>query len=138
MAARKAWAEYSRAYRQRLEKHGINESNYRTASRTKARGHEFTPERPSQIIGKDRISPSHVEYANNYNRLERAAMRKKSRMFGSTLKWNKQRADDNIRRNPQTKKAPTIAQLRRFLDMDMDEFIDIDWSDDDWAFLFYH
>jgi len=79
-----------------------------------------------------------VEYANNRGRLENAAMRKKDRMFGSTLKWNQQRAARNLQRNPNTKKPPTLAQLQAFLDMDMDELVDIDWSDDDWAFLFYH
>jgi hypothetical protein len=44
---RKAWAERSPAQRARLERHGINESNYRTASADQmrtARGHKNTPE----------------------------------------------------------------------------------------------
>lgn len=138
MAARKSWAEYSRAYRQRLEKHGINESNYRTASKAKARGHEHTPERPSQVYGKKRINPRYVEYANRHVGMVRQVIRKKDRLFGSTLKWNVQRANRNVHENPATHTPPTIAEMRAFLDMSPQDIIDIDWANDDWAFLFYH
>src|ERR1019366_1986274 len=41
---RKAWNERSPAQRARLERHGINESNYRNADMRNARGHSHTPE----------------------------------------------------------------------------------------------
>lgn len=138
MAARKSWAEYSRAYRQRLERHGINESNYRTANRRKARGHEHTPERPSEVYGKDRLPPRLVDYANRHRYLMRQVVRRKDELFGSTLKWNVQRATRNVGENPVTHKPVPVAMMERFLTMSEDDIVDIDWANDDWAFLFYH
>jgi len=138
MAARKSWEQYSHAYRQRLQRHGINESNYRTASRTRARGHEFTPERPSQVYNRDRIRPEYVDYANEHRRLARQVILKKDRLWGSTLKWNVQRAERNVHENPAKHIPPTMAEMKRFLAMSSQDVIDIDWANDDWAFLFYH
>lgn len=149
MAARKSWAEYSRAYRQRLERHGINESNYRTAPKAKARGHLNTPERPSQVYDKQRIPPRYVEYANKHHNLVRRVIRHKERMFGTVHKFspkgsilNAQTAlevnPNRVRDAPTDRSAPTIAEMEAFLAMSVTDITSIDWFADEWTFLFYH
>jgi len=142
--ARKTWREYSPAYRARLSRHGINESNYRDASRQAARGHAKTPERPS-------LARKHPERFPEYVRkhepkppqggptlsLAEQVIRRKEQLFGDYIKFNRTRSARVVRQNPVTHAPPDAKKMRRFLQMQADQ-LKVNWRNDEWAFLFYH
>jgi hypothetical protein len=140
MAARKTWDQYSEAYRKRLERNGITRDNYQSASKAKARGHEHTPERPSQTFAKDpsKVPARYRAYAQRQQSLTQRVAAHKRRLFRTSLKYNPARSNRNVRLNPATKRPPSRQAMEHFLTLGPDDVLNIDWSDDENAYLFYH
>lgn len=143
---RKTWGEYSPRYRRDLERHGLTEKNYRDntpevkAMRTAARRHTKTPERPERAA-RDRGKYS--EYLQKREAEIRNVIERKARLFGTdsnfkTVKYRPRSSERNAMHNPKTDARPNRAYMRRFLRMTVDQILAIDWSDDEWGFLFYH
>lgn len=143
---RKSWGEYSPRYRRDLERHGITEKNYRSPEvaelRKAARRHTKTPERPERAL---RNPGKYPEYLKKLDDLTAQIRAHKHRLFDGRInprtklaQYDKRRSDNNARINPVTKSPPNRAYVKRFLAMTEADIIDIDWSDDDWGFLFYH
>ena len=134
----------SPAYRRRLEnyarKHGVSVSEARTA----ARGHARTPERPERVIGREHVPPKYQDWLNRWKNDVDAVNAKKRRVFplpGSKKRLSQKRSDRNTETNgaiPGASGRPNRARMRQFLNMNDAEIADIDWSDTDWGFLFYH
>lgn len=134
--ARKSWSQLSPNVRKRYQSHGIGPREHaRGVSLTAARGHAKTPERPERAA---RNPSKYPDYIANRSRLAAQVFAKKQRLFGDSHKWNASRARAAIGRNPATKRAPSIAHMNMFLAMNESDILDIDWQDDDWAFIFYH
>lgn len=139
MAARKAWRELSAAYRKRLERKGVTAKNYNTpkgaALRQAARGHGKTPEHPERA----RKQPAkYREYISRRTDDLRQVIARKERLFGDRIKYRQRGNENSVSKNPQTSEPPRLDYMRRFLRMTSDEVDLIDWSDDEWGFLFYH
>jgi hypothetical protein len=135
----KAWADLKPDYRKRLESKGITEANRFTpqakATRQAARGHGKTPEHPDRAAKQPE---KFTEYINRKASLHEAFKAKKIAMFGDQIKYKPSRSEKNANINPRTKKPPNPVYMRRFLAMTLDDVLLIDWSDDEWAILFYH
>lgn len=114
--ARKGWASLSPAYRTRLEKAGLSQSDYESgASISKARGHEKTPERPHSFD-----AARFPEYSSERDRLIQDLEAKKERMFGDRPRWSAKRSARYIREKP-----PSMRQLRWAVDeAEESDFID--------------
>jgi len=128
--ARKGWDSLSPGYRQRLEKSGIGKAGYdRGESLQKARGHAQTPERP-----KASNAQQFPRYHNERQKLVNAVNRKKQDFFGTSPKWNPQRAKANMSKHP-----PSLAKLRWALDASYEDWLDaIRESPEEYAWLGYH
>ena len=133
--ARKPWDQLTPTYRRRLERGGITRQNYETADRKAARGHATTPEHPRDA---ERHPGQYRDYITSRTSDERQVIARKERIWGTSPRFDPGRSAQMVRRNPRTKSVPSLALMRRFLRMSDDEVSEIDWSDDDWAFLFYH
>lgn len=129
--ARKGWDSLSPGYRQRLEKGGISKTAYnRGESLQKARGHAQTPERPSQPKQREKFPQYHSER----QRLVNAVNRKKQDFFGTSPKWNPEKAKANM-----SKYAPPLALLRWAMDADYEEWLNaIREEPERYAWLGYH
>jgi hypothetical protein len=131
--ARKLWSELSDSYRTRLAKAGVtrNEHDNPNFSLAKARGHSKTPEHPDQ-----KYQPRFKDYFKDRQQLETRVISKKRRLFGKSGKWKGSRSAKYVREGKDGKK-PSAKLMKRFLspDFDLDE---VDWTDDRWAFLYYH
>ena len=129
--ARKGWDSLSDGYRARLQKGGISRSAYeRGESLAKARGHERTPERPSQPKLKER----YPNYFNERQKLINDVVAKKQEYFGTSPKWNPKKARANLSKYP-----PPMALLRWALDATYEEWIDAIHNDpEQYAWLGYH
>lgn len=142
--ARKTWAEYSPAYRARLTRHGITEANYRDVPRTKARGHQRTPERPAQARKHPEKYPEYVQkrrppQGGPIETLADRVIRRKEQLFGDFVKFNRKRSARAVHRNPATQQPPSQKRMQKFLAMnEADVMRNINWKKDEWAFLFYH
>lgn len=143
-APRKAWGQLSQAYRNRLTRAGITEHNYGTpegaALRQRARGHGHTPEHPDRAAKNPSRYPDYVRQASDDHR---QVIARKEALWGDLHSWRPRNAERNVligwkaRSNGRLMKAKT-SYMRRFLRMTADEVLSIDWSDDEWGFLFYH
>ncbi len=137
----KAWGTLSPSYKKRLERHGITARNYNTPKgaeiRAKARGHGKTPERPERAAKNPDKYP---EYLESRKTLLQHVSERKRRLFSTTVKYRERASDRNVLRNPNPSTGGRInlAYVRRFLRMTESEIDDIDWSDDEWGFLYYH
>lgn len=143
--ARKTWSDYSPAYRARLTRHGITEANYRDVSRTKARGHGRTPERPAQARKHPEKYPEYVQKRRRPPQggpaltLAERVIRRKEELFGDFVKFNQKRSARAVHRNPTTHQPPSQKRMQKFLAMNASEVMrNVNWRNDDWAFLFYH
>lgn len=113
---RKGWDELSANYRKRLERGGITKTQYASgASLKKARGHEKTPEHPTE---KD-IVRKYPEYAQKRGTLLNRFRQRKRDLWGSAMRWSDEGSDANIR-----ERKPTMDDLRKALAMTDKEFID--------------
>ena len=137
--AQKAWKDLSPEYKARLKRHGITARNRNTkASKAKIsaiRGHAATPERPERAVKNPQ---RYSTYLQNVTSIQNQVIAKKNAIWGSTFKYRNKRADRNVHTNPRTNRPPELALMKKFLALNMDDIADIDWRDDDWAFLFYH
>jgi hypothetical protein len=126
--ARKGWTALSPGYRARLEKNGISKTAYEAGESIKeARGHKATPERPAQ--GKQ-----FPQYQQERDRLVRTITAKKQHWFGTSPKWNPDRANAKFRKDP-----PPMIRLRQWAKMTQEEWLDAIRSDDTAAaYLGYH
>lgn len=143
MSVRKGWGQLSDAYRKRLERGGITRSAYeRGESIKKARGHESTPERPSDaytIRGRERFK----NYLQRVSTLRRKVIDRKVRLFQQRFKWNDERARQFVMEGGAEVPRPGRQALQTVLDMDDEEFErfiprydDVDRKE--WRFLWYH
>lgn len=139
MAARKPWRELSPAYRRRMEKAGLNARNWGTKRgdtlRQAARGHGKTPEHPARAK-KD--PERYREYMQAKQDFMRQVIARKERVFGDRIKYSPRRSVENVNRNPRTERPPRRDYMKRFLAMRERDLDEIDWSDTEWSFLFYH
>jgi len=139
MPARKKWSELSPGYKKRMQAKGLNGRNWNSkkadAIRREARGHAKTPERPEQSM---RHPGKYPEYEKNQQNLTRQLITHKARLFGGRIKYRPRGSAANARQNPQTGRRPNPAFIRRFLKMTEADVIHVDWSNDEWGFLFYH
>lgn len=134
--ARKGWGSLTPNYRQRLEKAGINQSDYEQGvSLEKARGHERTPEHPlTPGISSKADRTKYPQYFREHSKLIRQLQDKKEEFFGSTPRWDERRSDSNIRRKPLGNSL-----LRKVLNMTAEEMIDALREDPEtFYFLGYH
>ena len=102
------------------------------ASHNEARGHKATPEHPEEAR-----PDKHQSYYQRRKALVNRANAKKEELFGPSDGWRKDRSDKNTAKNPITGHGPSLKMLEQFLSDDFD-IAEIDWTDDDWAFLYYH
>lgn len=113
--ARKGWQSLSDAYRKRLQKAGISESDYAGGASIKsARGHAATPERPIGYNAK-----AFPQYSQRRGSLEQQVQQRKEELFGDRPRWNSTKSLMHIRTKP-----PTFAQMRWFLAAEPDEVWD--------------
>lgn len=128
--ARKGWDQLKADYRNRLERNGVTRADYERGASLKAgRGHERTPERPS--LSNPQKFP---EYHRERQRLVNAVNHKKQQIFGSSPKWNPNKAKANI-----IKYSPSMALLRWAENASEDEWLDaIRESSEVYSFLGYH
>lgn len=142
--ARKAWGQLTPAYRARMARHGATGSNWATFDRKKARGHLRTPERPAQARKNPAKFPEYVAKRSpkppqggpSGPSLADQVIARKEKLFGDYIKFNGTRSARAVRRNPVTKQPPDIDKMRKFLAMKSIQ--NINWRNDEWAFLFYH
>lgn len=131
MAQRKPWNQLSPTYRARLEKAGITAEQFAAGASIKAaRGHEKTPERPTQY------NPQQFPtYAAKRQRLTAQLEQKKERVFGGSPRWNGERSHKWIRERP-----PSIAHLRWAVNEATDEdfYNAIREGPEAFTFLGYH
>jgi hypothetical protein len=135
MMARKGWSDLSDSYRGRLERGGIDRESYNAgASLAGARGHGATPERPERA---ERDQERYQDYLQRREALEREVRAQKTRDFGSSDKWRADRSKRNVQNMP-----GSMRNMQRYLDAGGIEglmsYDDFDWSDREWAFLYYH
>lgn len=133
--ARKGWNDLSDSYRQRLEKGGVDQHNYNAgASLAGARGHGSTPERPERA---EREQDKYGDYLQRREALEREVRAQKTRDFGSSDKWRADRSKRNVANKP-----GSMLNMQRYINAGGIEGLqseyDFDWSDREWAFLYYH
>lgn len=128
---RRGWDTLSAAYRGRLERAGITQSDYeRGESIRGARGHAQTPERPTQRITREQFP----QYFNNRVRMTRELEAKKERIFGDSVRWTATKSSRAIREHP-----PSIAELKWALAASDEEIYDaISDNHEQYKFLAYH
>ena len=127
-----------------MSRHGATQSNWQTFNRTTARGHAKTPERPSDVF-------KHPEKYQTYIKKHRKptggppvrsqaqqVIAKKERLFSDRIKYNDRNSAKAVFRNPVTKRPPDPERLAEFLRMKAAEIENLDWSKNEWAFLYYH
>lgn len=139
MAARKAWRALKPDYRKRMQSHGLTARNWNTKKgdelRKAARGHAKTPERPTQAAKH----PAQFKEYNQRRANEMQALQaRKKALFGNRIKYRQRASDNNAIKNPSTGGAVNREYVRRFLRMTPDQVDLIDWTNDEWGFLFYH
>lgn len=136
---RKAWSELSPSYQSRMKKHGLNGRNWSSKKgaelRKAARGHARTPERPTQA---ERNPAKYPEYVSRRGDEQRQLEARKQVLFGDRIKYRRGRSISAATINPRTKIRPRTDYVRRFLRMSSADVENVDWSDDEWGFLFYH
>lgn len=105
--------------------------------RKAARGHAKTPEHPGQAAKAPSRFP---EYNQRRAQENQTLLLRKRALFGDRIKYRERSSDRNALSNPQESTGGKVnrAYVRRFLKMTPDEIALIDWSDDEWGFLFYH
>jgi hypothetical protein len=137
MATRKPWASLSEGYRERLARKGITEASHSSgASLKKARGHENTPEHPSEAITKPREYP---DYMRERSRLMSQVRARKYRLWGESHKFNDRRANRVINGGFDGKHSPSNAMLKWAIAATEDELLEAMTSgDEDYSFLWYH
>jgi hypothetical protein len=136
--ARRGWDSLSDSYRSRLQKGGVSKSDYESgADITSGRGHKFTPEHPERA---EKHKDKYKDYLER-KQLRQDVARKAERMFGDTLKWDRQRFTRNLNR------SKNYENMRKFLDYTPYQVDVIKWgttrhgawfSDREWSFLWYH
>jgi hypothetical protein len=118
---------------------GITEAMWDTPEadriRKGARGHATTPERPSQASKRPDKYPEYVQRRSDEMRQLQA---RKQRLFGDRIKYNNGRSYKATLTNPRTQEPPKTSYVRKFLRMTETQIEQINWSDDEWGFLFYH
>jgi len=126
--ARKGWDSLSPGYRARLERNGISKTAYAGgASIQAARGHQATPERPTQ-------AKAFPQYQNERNKLVRSLVNRKQNFFGTSPKWNPLRSREKFKKDP-----PSMTKLRQWVRMTREEWIDAIREDPTAAaYLGYH
>lgn len=145
--ARKAWQELKPAYRARMARHGATESNWQTFDRTVARGHGATPEKPKyaaknpQKYSKyiEKRAPKESEPVETRFSLAQQVIARKQKLFGEYIKFNAKHSKAYVYKPPTPGNVPpTEERMRRFLRMKDEELAEIEWSENEWAFLYYH
>lgn len=100
--ARKGWTALKQDYRERLERNGIDRAAYeRGESLAKGRGHEKTPERPTQ----KNISRDYPQYYRERHHLIQSAAQQRYMAWGDRPKFNRNNAAKGLEKL-------TINQLR--------------------------
>lgn len=135
---RKAWQALSDTYRRRLTNAGITPKQYSEGkSLSAARGHAKTPEHPERATRNPAKFP---EYLSKRSDEMRQLIARKERVFGDRIKYRARSSERHARTNPQPSTGGKVNQsyVRRFLRMTEDQILLIDWSNDEWGFLFYH
>lgn len=132
------WRGLSPEYRNRLIRGGINEKRYVAGENLNAvRGHANTPEHPSDIT-KAKNRERYKDYVNRRNGLIRKVIEKKEAEYGNRHKFRPDASQRAVRINPATGKMPKMAYMQRYLADDFDFDNEVDFGDDEWAFIFYH
>ena len=125
----RVWGNLSDSYRSRLERGGITREAYESgASLSAARGHANTPERPSDIVGRE---SRYTSYVGARASLVRELQNWKVNQFSgsgafnakSSLKAVEKHADGRVRSNSEIRQV--IAAIARLEDPDDD----YDWED---------
>jgi hypothetical protein len=136
--SRRDWSQLSPAYRSRLTRGGITQSEYESgANLSKARGHEKTPEHPKDAV-KDKVR--YREYLKSTKRLAREVIKRKERLFGGRFKWHQGRAAEYVMSGGIGVPVPGRTQLMKAVglsDQEFEEYCAMQ-TDDDWRFLWYH
>jgi hypothetical protein len=103
VAKRKPWAQLSPTYKARLEKAGISKTDFEAGASIKAaRGHAYTPERPTQYD-----PTKFVSYNLKRQSLITQLENRKQQVFGNSMRWSAERSQKWIREKP-----PSIAQIK--------------------------
>jgi hypothetical protein len=128
--ARKGWTQLTPAYRQRLEKAGITQSEYESgASIRAARGHQHTPERPT--AGTPQTFP---KYFQERQRLYLNLERRKLEVFGQSDRWDDSKSKMIIR-----KYHPSFRLMKWALTATDEEIYDaLREQSEDFVWLGYH
>lgn len=136
--AGKAWGDLSPDYRRRLQRAGVKPGE----SRQVARGHGKTPEHPERA---EKNPERYKKYIEKHGSLIDQVIAHKRKLFGTVKTEGRHKFNDKASRraanlNPVTKKRPDPKYMREFLKMrTYDEaMMSIRWSDNEWAFLYYH
>jgi hypothetical protein len=137
MATRKPWASLSASYRERLARKGITEHSHSSGgSLREGRGHEHTPEHPSEAISKPDKFPI---YMRKRTRLVAQVIAKKHRLWGIEHKFNDRRARKMVNGGFDGKKPPSLEKLRWAIQADESEMLEaMSSGDEDYSFLWYH
>lgn len=128
-----------------MSSNGLTAKNWNTKKgaelRRIARGHSTTPERPERA---EKNPEKYKEYIERRKAEIDAVDARKVLLFSDKIKYNAKRSINNVKVNPKwetgnaTSKRPRSKYMKRFLSMSYDDVLAVDWSDDDWGFLFYH
>jgi hypothetical protein len=107
------------------------------ATRSDARGHRATPEKPHLARGNPE---KYGDYIERRRILEAQVNALKGGLFSEGDKWRADRSARNVATNPDTHKPPRMSYMQRFINSGEDLFgeDDFDWGDPDWGFLKYH
>lgn len=137
MAERKPWASLSPNYRERLARKGITPQMHAAGESIRAaRGHEHTPEHPSEA-GKR--PGDFIDYVSERRTLQVRVAQMKRQMFGDEHKFNPRRSREIVGKGWDGNHAPSNTLLRWALDASFDEIMDaITSGDEDYSFLWYH
>lgn len=157
--ARRTWDLLSANYRRRLERNGVTRSAYESgASLSGARGHAKTPERPERARKHPEQYPEYTRKRQRTGGPSGSDIRQQvgRKIVNELLPWLESRHMDTIRRpfwsantakiadrlsrptNPVTHKAWKVSVFRQFLAMSPGDFGDINWTDPEWSFVWYH
>lgn len=136
MATRKPWESLSQSYRDRLTKKGITpEMHSRGASIKAARGHEHTPERPTQSRGKKEYS----DYNSRRRSLVSQVNRRKQQLWGDTHDYHPARSRRITDSGSDSEHAPSLSKLQWAANATDDELERMAASkDEEYSFLWYH
>lgn len=129
------------AYTERIEQYLRKHPG---ASRTEARGHGGTPERPGRA---ENNQEKYRDYLDRRSGLERQIIAKKAQEFGPSDKFRNDRSARNVQEHPVTHRPHSLSNLKKALDfLNMLGSVGGQWSDiydmddrEDWeSILWYH